>query len=100
MQAPGVRTELVLVSMPWADLELPAIQPAVLAAVARRGGIGTKTRHFYLTFAQRLCEAGIGLERYRAVAHEHWRVGLGDWIFAVPPYRERAELADEAYMAY
>lgn len=95
--------ELVLVSMPWADLELPSIQLGILQNVARRAGAHAEVRHFYLRFADYLCAATGGalqVDDYRSVAHESWRIGLGDWIFAVPPYRSSEPQLDRQYLDY
>jgi ribosomal peptide maturation radical SAM protein 1 len=98
---------VLLVAMPWHVLELPSIQLGILQSVLDRERIRTGSRTFTLAFMEhcRRATAGrpaaevIGLADYDAVAHNYYRLGLGDWIFAVPPFRDAADL-DEEYRAY
>lgn len=98
---------VLLVAMPWETLPKPSIQLGTLQAVLERAGIPTAVRSMKLAFMEH-CRAatagGPAAERiepsdYEAVAAEHFGVGLGDWIFAVPPFREGPD-PDTAYLHY
>lgn len=80
--------------MPWQALYLPSIQLGTVQAILERTGIRTELRSFYLEFMERCRRetAGrpaaerISLDDYELVANKHSFQGLGDWIFAVPPF--------------
>jgi hypothetical protein len=104
MTAPAV----VLVSMPWDTLKSPSIQLGILRAVLDRAGVATETRSLKLAFmehcrratAERADDERPGVEDYERVGCQHSHVGLGDWIFAVPPFRQNTRERDEEYLAY
>ena len=86
--------DVLLIAMPWQVLYLPSIQLGILQAVLERTGICTAVRSFNLAFmehcrremAARPEAEHITLDDYEAVGAERSFQGLGDWIFAVPPF--------------
>jgi ribosomal peptide maturation radical SAM protein 1 len=103
MREPSV----LLVAMPWHSLGLPSIQLGILAGVLEREGIATEVRSLMLSFMDhclRETAAGLEAERieladYAWVGEERFALGLGDWIFAVPPFRDDPE-RDAQYLAH
>lgn len=97
----------MLVAMPWQVLQLPSIQLGLLQPLLEAAGIRTELRSFKLDFMEHCRVATrahpearrIGLADYEAVAADHYWVGLGEWIFAVPPFREGPGPHD-AYLDY
>jgi ribosomal peptide maturation radical SAM protein 1 len=97
----------MLISMPWQVLQLPSIQLGTLQPLLEEAGIRTEVRSFKLDFMEhcRVATRGqpparrIGLADYEAMAADHYWVGLGEWIFTVPPFRE-ATGQDAAYLDY
>ena len=100
-------SSVVLVAMPWQALTLPSLQLTLLQAVLERTGIRTEVLTLALAFMQHCCNETadfpepeqLGIADYSAVVHECDRVGLGDWIFAVPPFRDEPE-GDARYLAF
>ncbi len=98
---------VVLAAMPWETLPKPSIQLGILQNVLERAGIRTEVRSLKLAFmdhcisatATRAKTERIGLDDYEMVATEHFVVGLGDWIFAVPPFASHVD-PDEEYLGY
>jgi hypothetical protein len=96
---------VVLIAMPWSWLRGPSIQLGILQSVLEQAGIRAEVCSLYLAFMEHLaaCTAGrdegepLTTEHYAEVAEVHHTVGMGDWIFAVPPFRETGE-RDEAYL--
>lgn len=103
MRAPAV----TLVALPWHALPMPSIQLGTLCAVLGQAGIATEVRSLMLAFMEHcLAETAgrpegerITVADYATVADEYPALGLGDWIFAVPPFRDDAE-RDAQYVAY
>ena len=101
------KASVVLVAMPWHALSLPSLQLTLLQAVLERASIRTEVFTLPLTFMQHCCDETadlpeseqIGIADYAAVVRECDRVGLGDWIFAVPPFRDQQK-PDEQYLAF
>jgi hypothetical protein len=99
---------VLLVSMPWEDLEYPSIQLGLLLAVLRRSGIHTETRSLKFDFmehcisatAERAAAERLGVSDYRTVVEWSRHVSLGDWIFTVPPFRPVDSARDDEYLAY
>jgi ribosomal peptide maturation radical SAM protein 1 len=97
---------MLLIAMPWHALSLPSIQIGLLRAVLERAGIGAEARSLMLGFmehcaaetAGRPPDERIGVADYGVVADEYSMLGLGDWIFAVPPFRE-IPAGDDPYLA-
>jgi hypothetical protein len=85
---------VVLVSMPFMDIDRPSIQLGLLKAITRTHGFPVRTLHANLDFAAR-----IGAETYGRLAQHRGRM-IGDWLFSVDAFRDkapdpRAELLDE-----
>jgi ribosomal peptide maturation radical SAM protein 1 len=98
---------VLLVSMPWETLLKPSIQLGTLQAVLEQAGIECTPCHFKLTFMEHCMAATadrpegerLRLADYETVAIRCYHIGLGDWIFAVPPFRDDPNL-DAQYVAY
>lgn len=97
--------QVVLVSMPWAFLEMPSIALGILSSVLRGAGIDPRVRSFNLMFLELLNRhASMGseplsLRDYQDIANASSGSGFGDWLFAVPPFREPAPEEDARYLA-
>jgi ribosomal peptide maturation radical SAM protein 1 len=87
---------ITLVALPWHALHLPSIQLGTLCAVLGQAGIATEARSLMLAFMEHcLAETDGRPEReritiadYATVSEEYYARGLGDWIFAVAPFRQ------------
>jgi hypothetical protein len=101
------RARVWLIAMPWHRLSTPSIQLGLLRSVLDREGIAAHVATLALAFMEhcRAASSGlaegerIGLADYAAIADEHYRFGLGDWIFAVPPFRDAPE-SDARYLEF
>jgi ribosomal peptide maturation radical SAM protein 1 len=71
---------VVLVSMPFAEVDCPSIQLGLLKAVGEAHGFPVRTLHAGLDFAAR-----IGLGPYRALAAHRGRM-VGDWLFSLEAF--------------
>src|SRR6185436_407025 len=100
------RPSVLLIAMPWQWLSTPSIQLGLLQSVLERAGIRTEVRTLALDFMEH-CQVAtaelpeaerVGISDYAAVSTEYDGVGLGDWIFAIPPFRA-ASPADARYLA-
>jgi ribosomal peptide maturation radical SAM protein 1 len=93
--------------MPWHGLSTPSLQLGLLQSVLVSAGLRAEVKTLALAFMEHCWveTAGlpegerIGLAEYDAVACDHESLGLGDWIFAVPPFRDAPE-SDARYLAY
>jgi len=97
------RPQVLLIAMPWAQLEYPSIQLGTLKPVLERAGIRTQTRSFFLDFAERLIAATSGLAEAERVSIADYgaiasRSFLGDWVFSIPPFHDAGEW-DESGLA-
>jgi ribosomal peptide maturation radical SAM protein 1 len=98
---------VLLINMPWSMPHRPSIQLGTLQSVLQRAKIPVEVRSFNLTFMDYIASGDAELsgaqhfsfDDYRQVAEQYFEVGLGDWIFAVSPFRESGEL-DEQYIDY
>src|SRR5687768_6734888 len=98
---------VLLINMPWSMPHRPSIQLGILQSVLRRAHIAVDVRSFNLTFMDYIASGDGGhtaagqfsFDDYRQVSEDYYELGLGDWIFAVPPFRESFEL-DERYLEY
>ena len=96
---------VILIDMPWSMLHRPSIQLGVLRSVLENASIGTGVRSFSLAFmdhlviahSKGLTEKQFSYDDYLDVAEYYCNVGLGDWIFAVPPFREPGDW-EERYL--
>jgi ribosomal peptide maturation radical SAM protein 1 len=99
-------TDVLLVSMPWAVLHSPSIQIGTLQALLEQNGFSATSRHYYLDAAEYFINLGnaaqneFTCEDYRSIAGQFYQFGLGDWIFAVPPYKDITPEDDENYRRY
>src|SRR5579859_6264951 len=99
---------VVLVAMPWLTLDFPSVQLGTLKAVLDREQIPCSVRTYSLALMEFFAQQTKGLpeserittDDYRDVAQNLYSVGLGDWIFAVPPYRDPDPALDEKYLSY
>jgi ribosomal peptide maturation radical SAM protein 1 len=101
---------VMLINMPWAMPERPSIELGILQSVLSRAGIQTQVRSFNLAFMDYLASVDADLpeqeERffpvtdYLLVATYYYIVGLGDWTFAVAPFRDASKKSDEQYFDY
>jgi hypothetical protein len=89
--------------MPWALLEFPSIALGILSSVLKGADIAPIVRSYnllFVDFVQRREGAGaelMSLQDYRDLANLSPGRGLGDWIFAVPPFRPISPEEDERY---
>src|SRR6185295_2749789 len=82
-------------------------QLGILQSVLRRANIRSEVRSFNLAFVDYLAAGRadnpaddcFSFEDYRDVAENHYKVGLGDWIFAVAPFRDSGDW-EERYIEY
>lgn len=94
---------VVLVCMPWSLPTRPSVALGILKSVLAREGFECAVMSNHLAFAEHLSlstahdDERIGLVQYEEIANELTGVGAGDWVFAVPPYREADEVRDEKY---
>jgi ribosomal peptide maturation radical SAM protein 1 len=99
---------VLLLSMPWEDLENPSIQLGILLSVLERAGIPAETRSLKLDFMEHCAAATAGrpegerlsVSSYRAVVEWSRDVSVGDWIFSTAPTSSAAADADEPYLTF
>ncbi len=91
-------TDLVLVAMPWEEPTYGSIQVATLLPVARRAGFSAVGRSFHVAWLHYLAKTSLGIDDYRAIANDHWDIGLGDWIFAEAASTGAAE--EDVYLPF
>jgi len=75
---------VVLVSMPFLEVDRPSIQLGLLKAIGDQHGFPVRTLHLNLDFAVR-----IGLDYYQSLA-EHRGRQIGDWLFSVEAFGDAA----------
>ena len=98
---------VLLINMPWGRIDRPSIQVGILQSVLMRADIWTEARSFNLSFLHYIVNATtdlpaedrICLNDYCDVGEDDQIIGLGDWIFAVPPFQDSSE-HDEQYLNY
>ena len=98
---------VMLINMPWGRIDRPSIQLGILQSVLMKAGIRTEACSFNLTFLDYLGKATAALSEedriclndYCEVGEDNQIVGLGDWIFAVPPFQDSSQ-RDEQYLNY
>jgi ribosomal peptide maturation radical SAM protein 1 len=83
---------VVLVSMPFMDIDRPSIQLGLLNAIAKAHDFPSRTMHANLDFAAR-----IGEDYYRALS-EHRGVLLGDWLFSLAAFGDTAPDPDSEFL--
>ncbi len=95
---------VMLINMPWSMPHRPSIQLGTLQSLLNRSNIQTEVRSFNLVFMDHLAsnpdhEERFSFADYLEIAEKHFGIGLGDWIFAVAPFRDPDEW-DEQYLEY
>src|SRR6266545_7281074 len=75
---------VVLVSMPFMQIDRPSIQLGLLKAIGEAHGFPVRTLHANLDFAAR-----IGVDYYRSLA-EHIGRQVGDWLFSLEAFGDTA----------
>ena len=97
--------DVVLITMPWDALHVPSLQLGVLQAVLDRHGFSSRVRQLNLTFMEHLVAASAAT-RGQALTVADYRLvstgfsGVGDWIFAIPPFRTPTAEGDERFFAH
>ena len=80
---------VALVSMPWHSTNMPSIQLGINQSLLSAHGIETTSYSFYLEWsrflAQRVYHPEEVLTGIESVSDTFHGVGLGEWIFGVPP---------------
>src|SRR5438034_8658921 len=90
---PSLGGHVLLLSMPWEDLEYPSIQLGILLSTLERAGIPAQTSSLKLDFLEHCCRATatlpdderLSVRSYRGVVEWSPEVSLGDWIFSTAP---------------
>ena len=72
--------------MPWAMLRAPSIQLSTVKALLARKDIRAHVFNFNLEWMEHLKNGGLAVPDYYRVSEVSR--GLGEWIFAVPPFRD------------
>lgn len=99
---------VILIDMPWSLLEAPSIQLGTLKSVLQYANIRSEVRALNLAFMHHVRvedaplpgEAPLSPHDYMDVADEYYHLGLGDWIFAVPPFRKSSQQEDDCYFDF
>lgn len=96
--------DVVLITMPWDALYVPSLQLGTLQAVLDRHGFSSRICQLNLAFMEHLAAASASRDRpltiddYRLVSTSF--SGVGDWIFAIPPFRTPTAEGDAAFFAH
>lgn len=97
--------DVVLITMPWDTLYVPSLQLGILQAVLDRHGFSSRIRQLNLTFMEHMVAAS-AQTRGQPLTTEDYRLastsfsGVGDWIFAIPPFRTPTAEGDEQFFAH
>jgi ribosomal peptide maturation radical SAM protein 1 len=93
--------------MPWCSLFNPSIQIGILGRVVTNAGFRAVTRSYQLLFAEYLYARSaaekhvrFSIEDYENIALNNSIWGLGDWIFAIPPFRESSAAEEAEFCDY
>jgi ribosomal peptide maturation radical SAM protein 1 len=100
--------DIALVAMPWEMLDVPSIQLGTLEALLRAEGFTAASLSLKLPFWEHCLAETAGLSGadrlevpdYNRIAQGFFEVGLGEWIFCVPPLRPDDPEQDAAYLRY
>jgi len=84
--------------MPWAILRGPSIQLSTVKALLAKSGIGSKVFNFNLEWMEHLTQNGFSVRDYVYIGQASR--GMGEWIFAVPPFRDTSPTELEEYRSY
>jgi ribosomal peptide maturation radical SAM protein 1 len=102
-RAKGKDGGVLLLSMPWQLLHQPSIQLGVLKSALARAKIPVATRLLSIDFMEHCLrsagEGRIGLEDFDRISTRRSEIGLGDWIFAGPPFSD-ADPGDDDYVGF
>ncbi len=98
---------IVLVTMPWGSIQFPSIQLGTLKSVLRRGGHEAQVLYLNLKFAEfvidETAKAAQTSGEEPISIQDLLKLGdnprLGDWVFAVPPFRAPDDVADRDFLA-
>lgn len=101
-------SSVILIDMPWSLLEAPSIQLGTLKSVLQHANIRSEVRPLNLAFMHHVRvadalspgEVPISPHDYMDVADEYYHLGLGDWIFACPPFRKSSPQEDDRYFDF
>jgi ribosomal peptide maturation radical SAM protein 1 len=83
---PNGKPQIALLAMPFGYSKFPSIQLGTLSRVLKNQGIGSKSYHFNLLFAQR-----IGLQLYEVLCEK--RGMIGEWLFSSILFRDNPKHA-------
>lgn len=75
---------VLLISMPFADIDRPSIQLGLLKAIGEAHGFPMRTLHAGLDFAAR-----VGRDPYRRLCAHRGRL-IGDWLFSMDAFQDGA----------
>jgi ribosomal peptide maturation radical SAM protein 1 len=97
---------VLLIAMPWHWLRTPSLQLGLLQSVLHESGIPADVRtlaidyldYCYTETAGLPASERIGAADYDSIVTEYDRLGIADWIFAVPPFRDEPE-SDARFLA-
>src|SRR6185503_15163781 len=88
---------VLLVAMPWAQLEHPSLQIGLLKSVLAAAGLRAATRSCFLEFMEFAAQrSDLSPLDYDAISNHHF---IGEWIFSVPPFNDTRN-SDIAYFEY
>ena len=101
------KRDLILVALPWPSLNRTPIQLGILKPVVERAGFSVGTRSFFLSAIEYFAactehlptEDRVSIGDYNTIIHR-WKLGMGDWIFAVPPYKAYDPAMDRDYFSF
>lgn len=95
-----------LIAMPWATAVAPSAQIGTVHSLLARRGIACRSHSFQLAFAEHVVGSDVGdgialtLQDYEDISNSSASRSIGDWIFAVPPFRSSAPRRDDEYLAW
>jgi ribosomal peptide maturation radical SAM protein 1 len=83
---------VVLVSMPFMDVDYPSIQLGLLKAIAEAHGFPVRTLHANLDLAAR-----VGIDYYRKISQYRGPL-IGEWLFSLEAFGDAAPDADSSLL--
>jgi ribosomal peptide maturation radical SAM protein 1 len=99
-----ISMKTILVTMPWGQPTEPAYLMGILHSILeKRGKSDVKSFSYFFDFADYAAEYNFSKNQsftftdYQSVIGNH---GLGDWVFAVPPFRQNNPKLDDKYHQY
>jgi ribosomal peptide maturation radical SAM protein 1 len=97
------KLDVVLISMPWSILTQPSIQLGLLKSQLVLAGLSTISKHLNIAFFDFLIEHfGTDFLSFQEYSNftERDVAGIGEWIFAVPPYKSESIEKRIEYLDY